>query len=118
MKFLADENIPRSSVRLLRARGMDLAWMGEVAPGAGDEDVLAECVRIGRVLITLDKDFGELAQREALGDDCGVVLLRVTPQEIAQLVLALLQSGAVLHGHFSVVTRQRVRTRKLQGRTR
>jgi hypothetical protein len=33
-------------------------------------------------------------------------------------VLALLQSGAVLHGHFSVVTRQRVRTRKLQGRTR
>jgi predicted nuclease of predicted toxin-antitoxin system len=42
-----------------------------------DSDVLAWAVREGRILLTFDKDFGELARNAALPASCGVILFRV-----------------------------------------
>jgi predicted nuclease of predicted toxin-antitoxin system len=47
------------------------------APGMSDPDVLAWAAREQRILLTFDKDFGELAQGSALPRTCGVVLRRL-----------------------------------------
>ena len=61
MRFLADENFPGNAVTALQARGHDIVWIRTAAPGSKDEEVLAWAVREERVLLTFDKDFGELA---------------------------------------------------------
>ena len=61
MRFLADENFPGNAVTALQARGHDIVWIRTAAPGSKDEEILAWAVREERVLLTFDKDFGELA---------------------------------------------------------
>jgi predicted nuclease of predicted toxin-antitoxin system len=63
VRLLADENFPGVAVAALRSRGHDVAWIRTDAPGSGDRDVLARAEAEGRLLITFDKDFGELAFR-------------------------------------------------------
>jgi predicted nuclease of predicted toxin-antitoxin system len=94
MTFLADENFPRLAVEALRQAGLDVLWMAEENPGASDDEVLAQSVSTGRILLTFDKDFGELAYRRNLPSHCGIVLFRLTPQspeEIAALTLSAIQ---------------------------
>jgi len=44
----------------LTAGGHDVAWVGDWSEDPGDEEILAHAGREQRVLVTLDKDFGEL----------------------------------------------------------
>ncbi len=60
MRFLANENVPLEAVQALRKSGFDVAWVRQSAPGMIDPEVLAWAVREQRVLLTFDKDFGEL----------------------------------------------------------
>jgi predicted nuclease of predicted toxin-antitoxin system len=116
MTFLADENFPRPAVEALRQAGLDVHWIAEANPGASDDEVLALCVSTGRVLLTFDKDFGELAYRRGQSAPGGIVLFRVTPQspdDIAGMALSAMQSQQSWTGHFSVITRQRIRMRPL-----
>lgn len=66
MRLLADENIPGDAVDALRAAGHDVVWIHTDAPGSTDPDVLALAQREGRIVVTFDKDFGELAWRTRL----------------------------------------------------
>ena len=77
MRFLADENLPGRLVAALRAAGHDVAWVRTEAPGSDDRTVLAMAAAEQRVLVTFDKDFGELAGRAGLPMASGVILLRV-----------------------------------------
>jgi predicted nuclease of predicted toxin-antitoxin system len=61
MRFLADENFPGDAVTSLRSVGHDVVWIRTEAPGTTDQDVLARSLEDARVLLTFDKDFGELA---------------------------------------------------------
>ena len=61
MRFLANENFPGDAVAALKAAGHDIVWVRTVAPGSEDKDILAWAEREARVLLTFDKDFGELA---------------------------------------------------------
>ena len=61
MRLLANENVPKSAVDALRSHGHDVAWVRTDRPGATDVDVLSKAVLETRVLLTFDKDFGELA---------------------------------------------------------
>jgi predicted nuclease of predicted toxin-antitoxin system len=72
MRFLADENIPGDAVTELETAGLRT-----VAPGSKDEDVLALVVREERIILTFDKDFGELAWRTGLPVSTGIVLFRL-----------------------------------------
>lgn len=116
MKLFADENFPRPAVVALRMAGLDLLWVAETHPGAPDDEVLAQCISTRRTLLTFDKDFGELAYRSGLPSDCGIILFRLTPQtpdEVAQLALSAIRSQSSWAGHFSVVSRQKIRMRPL-----
>jgi uncharacterized DUF497 family protein len=74
MRFLADENIPGDAVAEIEAAGHDIVWVRTVAPGSKDEDVLAWAVREERIILTFDKDFGELAWCAGLPASSGIVL--------------------------------------------
>jgi len=106
MRFLANENLPRATVDGLRAAGHDVAWIRTEAPGATDEQVLARSRVEGRILITLDKDFGGLVLRHGLGASQGVVLLRLPlarPDDFAARAVAALTARSDWAGHFSVI---------------
>ena len=67
MRFLANENFPGAAVAALEAAGHDIIWVRVAAPGTTDPDVVAWAAREGRILLTFDKDFGELAELAQLG---------------------------------------------------
>ena len=116
MRFLANENIPAALVSALGERGHDVAWVRVDAPGSTDEVVLRRAVAEARLLLTFDKDFGELAFRLGMPATAGVVLLRFVPASPAQaveLVLRALDSREEWAGHFSVIEADRVRTTPL-----
>ncbi len=112
MRLLANENFPAEAVQALRSRGHDVAWVRTDAPGSSDRQVLDRAVAEARLLITFDKDFGELAFRAGLPASCGVVLFRIrltSPGQVAQRAAAALESRADWAGHFAVVLDDRVR---------
>jgi predicted nuclease of predicted toxin-antitoxin system len=116
MRWLCDENIPRILVGALRHHGHDVVWIREESPGMPDADVLALAVGQGRVCLTFDKDFGQLAANTPIPRDSGVVLLRLPPpnsRNLAQAIVAIVDSRKDWPGHFSVVEPGRIRMRPL-----
>lgn len=61
MKLLLDTCVWGSARKHLEDAGHDVVWAGDWPPDPGDEEILDRARRDGRVLVTLDKDFGELA---------------------------------------------------------
>ena len=89
MKFLANENVAGDAVIALRKKGHDVAWIRTDAPGSKDEAVLARAMAEQRILLTFDKDFGELAFRSHLVATCGIVLFRITAPSSTLLAAAV-----------------------------
>lgn len=117
MKFLADENFPLLSVQRLREANYDIVAIMEVSPGIKDREVLARGVSEKRVILTFDRDYGELVYRLGLKPPAGVLYFRYQPRhplEPAQQILVMLQEGKLeFSGRFTVVEREQVRQRPL-----
>ncbi len=112
MKLLANENFPGDAVATLRAHGHDVAWMRTEAPGSPDTAVLARAQAEERILLTFDKDFGELAFRSRLPATSGVILFRIaTPsaEYVARIAVEALASRDDWPGHFAVIEDRRIR---------
>lgn len=116
IRFLADENISRLVVERLRAAGLDVATVAAASPGASDADVLAIATGEARILITEDRDFGELVIRQRLGVP-GVVLLeldRLSNAAEAHRVAAIVSASAEkLAGRLTVIEPGRIRIRPI-----
>lgn len=103
MKILLDTCVWGGVKAALDTVGYDVVWSGQWESDPGDEEILAIAYRDGRILITLDKDFGELAIFKGV-PHCGIVRLvnLSTKQQVAvcSRVLALygdeLTSGAIV----------------------
>jgi predicted nuclease of predicted toxin-antitoxin system len=116
MRIIANENVAASVIRGLRDRGHDVVWVKESMPQAKDDAVLANAQSEHRVVITHDKDFGELAFRHGLPLTCGVLLIRLFGtgrQADIDQVLKVIDSRDDWIGHFSVASRGRLRMRPL-----
>jgi predicted nuclease of predicted toxin-antitoxin system len=83
VNWVADEHISRSIVERLRRDGHSVVFAAEQAPGADDDVLLADAARTGALVLTADKDFGELIFRQGkarpLLESCSCVWL-VSPQ--------------------------------------
>ena len=116
MRILADENFPALSVQELEKLGHDVLWVRTVMPGAGDDSILARAQTEERLLVTLDKDFGELAFGKQLPANCGVVLFRIKMKDAkaaAAKMARVLNSRTDWIGNFAVVEDDRIRMRLL-----
>jgi len=116
MRFLANENFPGAAVAALIAAGHDVVWVRDTAPGMSDPDVLRWATRDERILLTFDKDFGELARASALPRTCGVLLFRVpmpNPGDVGSRLSGLIESRDDWAGNFSVIESGRIRMRPI-----
>ena len=99
----------------LRQAGHIVLYIAELAPGIADDVILAQANASQALLVTLDKDFGELVYRQSLVH-AGVILLRLAgllPETKASLVAQVLQlRGREMVHAFSVITPGTVRIRK------
>ncbi len=105
-RLLANENFPRTSVLVLRESGCDVLYVAESMASVRDEAVL-ECSRTEqRILLTFDRDYGDLLFRRRLASPPAVILLRVPmrdPARPAALVLELLMQPPGVTGQFVTV---------------
>ena len=116
MKFAVDECCDAVLVGGLRDDGHDVWYAMESARGADDEAILRYAWVDNRVLLTEDKDFGELVVRLGL-PAFGVVLLRMNPADSAAKLVRLREvlqhHAARLAGSFVVVDESKTRFRAL-----
>ncbi len=114
MRFVADESVDGPIVYRLRADGHEVEYVAELSPGIKDPEVLSIARDRSVVLITADKDFGELIFRNSLAH-AGLVLLRIWDLDETQsvdLVSAFIRDHAAsLPGAVSVVTSTGARIR-------
>jgi predicted nuclease of predicted toxin-antitoxin system len=113
--FVADESVDRQIVEAVRGLGYDVLSIAETAAGIADEDVLRRANDARSVLVTADKDFGELVFRQRRLH-AGIVLVRLAglaPALKALVVVAAIGAHrAELEGAFCVVTDRAVRIRR------
>jgi predicted nuclease of predicted toxin-antitoxin system len=64
MRFLANENFPAPSIRLLKELGIEVKSISENSPGIVDEKVIQIAQKEKRIILTFDKDYGELIFRQ------------------------------------------------------
>ena len=76
MRLLLDENIPRPSVSRLRSAGHDVAAVAEDTPGAADYAVVARAVHEQRILVTFDRDLGQLVYHHGVPAPQAIIYLR------------------------------------------
>jgi predicted nuclease of predicted toxin-antitoxin system len=116
MRLVADENVPLKAVLLLREKGHDVLSISESLPKTSDEDILKTAERDGRIILSFDKDFGELAFCSELPISCGIILLRIpllSVDYITSIIVDAVQSRSDWAGHFAVVEPGRIRMREL-----
>ena len=116
MRLLANENVSGHVIEALRGRGHDVLSVKECMRGEPDRAVLKRARRERRLLLTHDKDFGELAFGSHLPAECGIVLFRLTgpdPQSDTRRILEAIEGGQEWAGHFAVVTDEQIRIRPL-----
>ena len=113
MRILANENFPADAVEALRNSGHDVTWVRTDCPGVSDQEVLRRAAAEERVLVTFDKDFGELAYRVRTPAPSRIILFRLpltSPSELASMAVAAVECLGDCAGWFAVVERDRVRT--------
>lgn len=113
MKFLVDANLGRKFANLLQEAGYDTIFAKDLLPLSADEELLARAANEERVVITNDKDFGELVFRSGKAAT-GIILLRtITTDSAERFKLAKGVLGKA-KGNFIVVEEDRMRVRKLK----
>lgn len=114
MNLLADENIHLLIIERLRADGHLIMCMADIAPGDPDTGVLAIAEQHNAVILTEDKDFGDLVIRDQM-PALGVILVRLDgfpPSERAKMIARVIREHeSELPNAFTVIKPRTVRIR-------
>ncbi len=116
MNILADENVDASIVLFLRQQSHDVLWMAQEAPGTPDAEILLCASRENRIILTFDRDFGELVFHYGRPAK-GIILLRLQ-SDAPSTILSQFQSLwprliAAAPNNFVVATFNKIRIRPL-----
>jgi predicted nuclease of predicted toxin-antitoxin system len=116
MNFLADEGVDRQIVERLRQSGHEVLYIAEMEPSISDEEVLKRAHEKQALLITADKDFGEIVFHQKLLTVGGVILLRLlglSPERKAEITSKAIENRSrELPSAFSVISPGRIRIRR------
>ncbi|GAB3640339.1 DUF5615 family PIN-like protein [Spirosoma arcticum] len=112
--FVADENFDFTVVKQLRENGFSVLAIAESFFSIADPQVLQIAVDRNAVLLTEDKDFGELVHRLRM-PHCGILLIRllkISSQEKSKRVCEVIEKqGIELINSFSVLSNEQLRIR-------
>jgi predicted nuclease of predicted toxin-antitoxin system len=116
VRWLADECVAASVVARMREAGHDVVYVAEIDPSAPDSQVCRLAAREQGLLLTEDRDFGELVFRWRQAAP-GIVLLRIVSESRAlkwpRLAATIERYGEALFGRYTVVEDARIRSRPL-----
>lgn len=115
MNLIADESVDFGIITILRSKNLVVYSIAEDCPGISDIEVLQNAVDKSCILITEDKDFGELTYRLKL-PHLGIVLLRLSDlprQERILYAAEMIEKFIVkLKGTFSVLSARGLRIKE------
>jgi predicted nuclease of predicted toxin-antitoxin system len=113
MKLLLDACVWGGSRAVLETAGHDVVWAGDWARDPGDDEILAQAHREERILVTLDKDFGELAIVKGLPHGGIVRLAQFAAEAQGPICLQVLETHgpALLQGAIVTAEPGRLRIR-------
>ncbi len=115
MNFVADENVDQPIISRLRRDGHNVNAVAEMSAGINDAAVLDLASREDVILLTGDKDFGEMIFRDRRLTN-GIVLVRLaglSSTSKAKIVAsAIKEHGSELSQAFTVISANNVRIRK------
>jgi predicted nuclease of predicted toxin-antitoxin system len=112
-RIIADESVDYNIVLLLRNGGFEVYAISEESPSISDINVLDIAVEHNALLITEDKDFGELVFRLNLLHK-GILLIRILEKKIIleQIVKSIMVNYLILLNKFSVLTEDKLRIKE------
>lgn len=114
MRFLIDESTGSGVVNYLQAEGFDAVSVVDIMPQADDIEILRYAFAENRLVITNDKDFGDLIFRNQEPHQ-GIVLLRLQDESgvnrISVIARVIAQYADYLPGRFTVATEKNIRFR-------
>jgi len=117
LKFIADVNVEKTLVDFLKAQGFDIIWIPDYDCKLNDDELLKLANKENRVLITNDKDFGELVflQKKLT---TGIILIRIKGQDVKKKLRSLKKLISLyenkIDNHFIVISDRRIRIRILE----
>ncbi len=116
MQFLANENFPIPSVRALREFGIEVTSITETTPGISDKEVIQIAQKENLIILTFDKDYGELIFRHSVDNPPAVVFFRfkgTTPAFAGDLLRELIKENKIqLENTFTVIEENNIRQRQ------
>jgi predicted nuclease of predicted toxin-antitoxin system len=116
MKFLANENFPFPSVALLRKAGYEVESIAEKHSGISDVAVIEIAQKDNRIILTFDKDYGEIIFRYKKDNPPAVIFFRFkgeNPEFAGIFLLDLIRKASLtIENVFTVIERENIRQRK------
>jgi predicted nuclease of predicted toxin-antitoxin system len=113
LRLLADENMHPAVVTRLRHAGYQTEWIAETSYGATDASILQRPDIGSLILITFDRDFGDLIFNQKYPPPLSILYTRLSrahPDQIAERLLAALDAG-VPAGQMITLTKNGERTK-------
>lgn len=114
MKFLANENFPALSIKILRDRQIDVLSIAEVNQGITDEEVMKIAIHEQRTIITHDSDYGELIFKFGHKPLGGVIYFRIynfEPDDPGKILFDLINRNFVFKNSLTVISEGAIRQR-------
>jgi predicted nuclease of predicted toxin-antitoxin system len=117
MRLLANENFPILSIRKLSSAGFDVTSVAEIMRGAPDTTVLLHPAQEHQIILTFDKDYGELIYHRKIAIPKGLIYFKFDPLTASEpfelFIEAIINDQIEIEGWFLVLDRDVIRKRKL-----
>jgi predicted nuclease of predicted toxin-antitoxin system len=116
MEFLANENFPKPSIQLLLDKGYKVFLVSEELSGISDMDVIFYASQRDQIILTFDKDYGEIIFRTKISNPVSVIFFRFKgkdPREAGSILLDLIENKEMkFENSFTVIEKDSIRQRK------
>jgi predicted nuclease of predicted toxin-antitoxin system len=115
MKFLANENFPFPSIAILRQASLHSSTVSELYPGIADNEVITKAKVDNLILLTFDKDYGEIIYKHGIENPPAVVFFRFkgeNPESAGHLLPDIVVNKKIeLEKKFTVIENESIRQR-------